>query len=325
LLSQVLRQLPKITDSNLLIGPKTSDDAAVYKLSEELAIIQTVDFFPPMTDDPYLYGQIAAANSLSDIYAMGGKPILALNIVCFPSCLPIEMLEKILLGGASKVNEAGAVIAGGHSIVDDTPKYGLAVTGIGHPDKILSNSKACPGDLLILTKPLGTGIINIAVRGQLASEESIQAAMKSMLELNRQAAEIMLAYPVNACTDITGFGLLGHALELALASGVSLEIGLGKIPLLPGVEELASMGMIPAGAYQNRDYLKDKIDFSEKISTESRAILFDPQTSGGLLISAPPASARSMLDKMLESSIDASIIGQVKENAKYPIKVFQEE
>ncbi len=321
ILSQVLRQLPTINDPNLLVGPETHDDAAVYKINNELVIIQTVDFFPPIVDDPFLYGQIAAANSLSDIYAMGGKPILALNIVCFPNCLPVKILEQILQGGASKVSEAGAITAGGHSIVDDTPKYGLAVTGTGHPKHILSNSGAVQGDLLILTKPLGTGIINTAAKGNLASEKSTRAALTNMLELNRKSAEIMLKYPVKACTDITGFGLLGHAAEMALASKVSLEIWPDKVPLLPETEELAAMGMIPAGAYQNRDHLSDKIKNLDKIKKEKAAILFDPQTSGGLLLAIPESKATSITERMRQEGIAAAIIGQVRQRGPHPLEL----
>ncbi len=321
-LSQVLRQLPIITDPNLLVGPETSDDAAVYKLSDEIAIIQTVDFFPPIVDDPYLYGQIAAANSLSDIYAMGGKPLLALNIVCFPSCLPASILEQILRGGASKAAEAGAIIAGGHTIVDDEPKYGLAVTGTGHPEKILSNSGARPGDLLVLTKPLGTGIVNTAVKGGLASQDTIQAALENMLELNRKAAETMLLYPVSACTDITGFGLLGHAAEMASASGVSLEIWVEKVPLLPGTHELAAMGLIPAGAYANRNHLKETMTEQGKIKPERQLILCDPQTSGGLLIAIPENKAGLMAGRMQQEGINACIIGRVKVKGSFALELI---
>lgn len=304
------------------MGPQTSDDAAVYKLSDEIAVIQTVDFFPPIVDDPYLYGQIAAANSLSDIYAMGGKPLLALNIVCFPNCLPISTLEQILLGGASKVSEAGAVIAGGHTILDDVPKYGLAVTGTVHPGKILSNSGACPGDLLVLTKPLGTGIINTAVKGELASKESINAALENMLELNHNAAKIMLLYPVNSCTDITGFGLLGHAAEMATAGNVSLEIWTDKIPLLPEIQGLAAMGLIPAGAYANRDYLKEMVSASDIITAEMKLILCDPQTSGGLLIAMQENKANHMINKMHQEGIKASVIGRIKEKGPFAIELI---
>lgn len=319
-LSQVLRQLPQINDPNLLVGTSTSDDAAVYRLRDDLALIQTVDFFTPVVDDPYTFGLIAAANSLSDIYAMGGKPLLALNIVCFPDCLPPAVLEEILRGGADKVAEAGAIIAGGHTIQDNEPKYGLAVTGLAHPRDIMSNAGARPGDLLVLTKPLGTGIINTGVKGELAPEESIRAAVKTMQELNRKAAEIMAAHGANACTDITGFGLLGHAAEMAGASGVSLAVWPDRVPVLPGVRDLASMGMIPAGAYANRDHMAGRYSGS-RISPETTAILFDPQTSGGLLISINKIKAEAMLEEMVREGVPAAIVGEVKEKGTKLIKL----
>lgn len=307
----MLRQLPPVTDPNLIVGTNTSDDAAVYRLNNELAMIQTVDFFTPVVDDPYLFGQIAAANSLSDVYAMGGKPILALNIVCFPSCLPPEMLGEILRGGAQKVAEAGAIIAGGHTIQDDVPKYGLAVTGLVHPQKVLTNAGSSPGDLLILTKPLGTGIINTAAKGELASAETLRAAVDNMLELNNKATVVMLRHNVNSCTDITGFGFLGHAAEMARASNVSFEIWVDRIPVLPGVKDMAAMGMIPAGAYANRDFLSGEIDLPVKLGPVTTAILFDPQTSGGLFISIPASTARQALREMQQEGIRAEIVGQV--------------
>lgn len=284
-------------------------------------MIQTVDFFTPVVDDPYLFGQVAAANSLSDIYAMGGKPLLALNIVCFPNCLPPEVLHQILKGGADKVAEAGAIIAGGHTIQDDVPKYGLAVTGLAHPQKILSNAGARPGDILVLTKPLGTGIINTAVKGGLASGESARAALENMLELNRKAAEVMTRHGARSCTDITGFGLLGHAAEMARASRVSLEMWADSIPLLPGVRELAAMGMIPAGAYANRDYAADQVAIPERLGPETTAILFDPQTSGGLLISAPAGRIDLMVEEMRREGVRAGVVGKVKEKGPVPIEL----
>jgi len=315
----VLRQLPVVTDPNLLVGPEKSDDAAVYRLSGELAIIQTVDFFTPVVDDPYLFGQVAAANSLSDVYAMGGKPLLALNIACFPSCLPVEVLGQILKGGADKVAEAGAIVAGGHTIQDDVPKYGLAVTGLVHPQRVLSNAGARPGDILILTKPLGTGIINTAVKGELAPEESVRAALETMLELNRQASEVMVRCGANSCTDITGFGLLGHAAEMAEASGATLEIRVAGVPLLPGVRELAAMGMIPAGAYANRDFLAGRVVIPEGTKPEITAILFDPQTSGGLLIAVPEEVFELVAGEMKKVGVKAGVVGRVREKGPAPI------
>jgi len=321
-LSQVLRQLPPVTDPNLIVGTSTSDDAAVYRLNNDLAMIQTVDFFTPVVDDPYLFGQIAAANSLSDVYAMGGKPVLALNIVCFPNCLPPELLGEILRGGAQKVAEAGAIIAGGHTVQDDVPKYGLAVTGLVHPQKVLTNAGASPGDLLILTKPLGTGIINTAAKGDLASEATIRAAVDNMLELNQKAAGVIARHNVKSCTDITGFGFLGHAAEMARASNVSLEIWADQIPLLPGAKELAAMGMIPAGAYANRDFLSGEINIPSRLGPVTIAILFDPQTSGGLFISITATSARQALEEMQREGIRAEIVGQVTKKGTDLIKLL---
>ncbi len=321
-LSQVLRQLPVLDHPNLLVGLETSDDAAVYKLNGSTAIINTVDFFTPIVDDPYLFGQIAATNALSDIYAMGGQPLLALNIACFPSCLPKEMLAQILRGGADKVMEAEAIIAGGHTIEDDEPKYGLAVTGLVHPDKVTSNSNARTDNLLVLTKPLGTGIINTAIKGGLASDEVIRQASHSMCELNKEAARIMNNTGARACTDITGFGLMGHAAEMAEASNVSLEIWSEEVPLLPGTLDMASMGMIPAGAYNNQTYLQGKTKFSGQIKAELQLAFFDPQTSGGLLISIPEGKADILMQGMNDAGIaHAAVIGKVKQRKSHLIEI----
>ena len=310
-LSQVLRHLPTMQNPNLLVGTDTSDDAAVYKINSNQALISTLDFFTPMVDNPYLYGQIAAANSLSDVYAMGGKPLLALNIVCFPDCLPVEVLEEILRGGADKTIEAGCIIAGGHTVRDDEPKYGLAVTGMAHPDEIITNAGAQPADVLLLTKPLGTGIINTGIKAGLVSPEAIQAAVLSMSMLNRAASEAMLKHRASACTDITGFGLLGHAAEMAEASGVSLHINWKTVPILPETMEMARMGLIPAGAYDNRKYLEGKILFAGDLKSEEQLALYDPQTSGGLLISIPAAQASAVVNELKEEGIHCAIIGQV--------------
>jgi len=255
--------LPKVEDKNLLVGIDTSDDAAVYKINDEVALIKTLDFFTPVVNDPYKYGQIAAANALSDVYAMGGKPLLALNIVCFPNCLDPNILAQIIKGGADKVAEAGAIIAGGHSLEDDEPKYGLSVTGLVNPKKLITNSGARAGDYLVLTKPLGTGIINTGIKGNLAGDETVKNAIEVMSALNKKAAEVMVEVGVSACTDITGFGLLGHAAELARASGVSLQICTKSIPIIEGTKELASMGLIPAGAYNNKNFLAEDIKFEK--------------------------------------------------------------
>jgi selenide,water dikinase len=321
-LSQVLRQLPAVEDVHLLVGLHTSDDAAVYKISDELAFIQTVDFFTPVVDDPYIFGQIAAANALSDVYAMGGRPLLALNIVCFPNCLSRDVLVEILRGGADKVKEAGALIVGGHTVQDDEPKYGLSVTGLIHPNELITNAGAKPGDLLILTKPLGTGIINTAMKAGLASPESCSASVEYMSALNDKASLVMKKAGASACTDITGFGLLGHAAEMAVASGVSLTFRLSDIPLLPEVLELASMGLIPAGAYQNRDFLGEQVSFDPGAGPAQKAVLFDPQTSGGLLIAVEEKKAGLLLDNLNEAGIsEARMVGLVTTGGNTPISV----
>lgn len=296
-----------------MVGLETSDDAAVYKLSDEHALILTVDFFTPVVDDPYLFGQVAAANALSDVYAMGGQPLLALNIAGFPNCLSPDILTEILRGGADKVMEAGAILAGGHTVQDDEPKYGLAVAGLVHPDRVISNAGAQPGDVIVLTKPLGTGIINTAVKGELVSREVLAIAIKTMATLNKEAARVMSEVGANACTDITGFGLLGHTAEMAGASNTTIVINCESIPVLPGVRELAGMGMIPAGTYSNRDYLKDKTAYSPHVSPEEQAILLDPQTSGGLLIALPEGKKDELLSGLNLAGIRGKVVGTVVE------------
>lgn len=321
-LSNILRDLPKKIDENLLVGADTSDDAAVYRLSDELAVIVTVDFFTPMVDDPYRFGQIAAANALSDVYAMGGRPLLALNIACFPNCLPPETLSEILRGGADKVLESGALIGGGHTVQDDEPKYGLAVVGLVHPDRVLSNAGARPGDALILTKPLGTGIINTAFKGGLAGEEIYRAAVENMAALNKDAAECLKEAGISACTDITGFGFLGHAAEMARASKVSLEISSQELPLLPGVLDFARMGLIPAGAYDNRRFLRNDVTFEAGVEQELQDILFDPQTSGGLLIPVKSDQAGLLVENMHQMGVaHAAVVGRIIPPQDFLIKV----
>jgi len=321
-LSQVLRHIPILNDPRLLVGLDTSDDAAVYKLSDDQALIQTVDFFTPMVDDPYLYGQIAAANALSDIYAMGGKPLLALNIVCFPDCLPHTVLEEILRGGAEKVKEAGGIIAGGHTVRDAEPKYGLSVTGLAKPGQITANTGARAGDVLVLTKPLGTGIIINGIKAKLVSEAAASEAARSMSALNKPASEAMLRHGAGACTDITGFGLLGHASEMAEASGVTLEIDFSALPLLPETMDMARMGLIPGGAYNNREYLRDRVKLDEKLKPEEQMLLFDPQTSGGLLLSIPAPGAEKVVGELAEQGVRAAIIGRVLPREEKLIRVL---
>lgn len=316
-LAQVLCQLPKTFDENLIVGLETSDDAAVYKINEDLALIQTLDFFTPVVDDPYTFGQIAAANSLSDVYAMGGEPKLAMNIVCFPNCLSPDVLVEILKGGHDKVEEAGAILVGGHTVEDNEPKYGLSVAGFVHPDKVLTNNNAKIGDLLILTKPIGLGIINTAIKGGLADKESYEEAVHIMSTLNKYGKEALDKVEANSITDITGFGLLGHALEMAEGSGVSIKIDSKKVPLVSKTLEYAQMGLVPAGAYANRGHIGDNIVFRGDVSEDIKDTLFDPQTSGGLLISVSKDKAKLLLEELKDGPTKSAIIGEVVEKEEY--------
>lgn len=311
-LAGILGRLPKFEDPNLLVGIETSDDGAIYKVSDEVALIQTLDFFTPVVDDPYIFGQVAAANALSDVYAMGGEPKTALNIVAWPNCVNPEFLGEILRGGADKVKEAGAVLAGGHSIQDDEPKYGLSVTGFVHPDKIFTNCGARAGDVLILTKPLGTGIVNTAVKAEMASEEAQREVIQVMTTLNQKAKRIIEHYDIHSCTDVTGFGLAGHSMEMAEGSGVTLEIFVDQIPVQQAAIEYAKMGLIPAGAYRNRSYTEEKIDMG-KTEEAMQDIFFDPQTSGGLLISVTPETGEQIIKDLEEAGMATAfgIIGNV--------------
>ncbi len=309
-------------DDNLIVGLETSDDAAVYKINDDLAIIQTLDFFTPVVDDPYTFGQIAATNSLSDIYAMGGEPKIALNIVCFPDCLKPEVLAEILRGGSDKVMESGAVIAGGHSVSDDEPKYGLSVTGFVHPTKVLTNSNAKVGDVLVLTKPIGLGVINTAIKAELVNEEVYNKAVKVMTTLNRFGKDaIDRAGGVNSLTDITGFGLLGHALEMAEGSDVTIKILANKVPIIDGAMEYANMGLVPAGAYSNRKHVGKSVLFKQEIPKYLEDILFDPQTSGGLLISIKRDNLDLLLQELLKSPVEFAVIGEVVERKDYFLEV----
>ena len=321
-MAQVLCQLPRTQDDRLLVGLDTSDDAAVYKINDDLALIQTLDFFTPVVDDPYTFGQIAASNSLSDVYAMGGEPKLAMNIVCFPNCLSPDVLAEILKGGYDKVVEAGAITVGGHTVEDDEPKYGLSVSGFVHPDKVLANNNAKPGDVLVLTKPLGLGIINTAIKGQLADKETYDEAVLVMTTLNKYAKEaIDRSGGVNSLTDITGFGLLGHALEMAEGSSVSMVIDHKSIPTVLNAIEYAQMGLVPAGAYDNRNYIGDKAYINEDVSEEMKDILFDPQTSGGLLISIPEEKADKLLEELKDTPTKFAVVGRVVEKQEHFIIV----
>lgn len=293
------------------MGFDTSDDAAVYRIAPDRALIQTVDLFPPIVDDPFDFGRIAAANALSDVYAMGGEPKLAMNILCYPEDLPSEVVRAILQGGYEKVMEAGAIIAGGHSIKDHEPKYGLSVTGFAHPDRILTNSGARSGDLLLLTKPLGTGILNTAMKAGLVRPETGQRTVDTMAQLNKRAFELLRSFSVNSCTDVTGFGLLGHAFEMAEGSGVAIELFAGSIPLLPEAQEMARMGIIPAGAYSNRTYLEGKVVADGRIPLDLLDVLYDPQTSGGLLIALPETEAHRLLAVLQDELPVAALVGRV--------------
>jgi selenide,water dikinase len=294
-LAQVLRPLQNIFQAHnypdLLVGLEISDDAAVYKINPDLAIIQTLDFFTPIVDDPYDYGAIAAANSMSDVYAMGGEVVLALNICGFPCDLPPEIITEILRGGAEKVLEAGGIIAGGHTVDDKEPKYGLSVLGHVHPDRILTKAAVRSGDLLALTKPLGVGIITTAAKRNAASSSDIAGAIDCMKKLNRQAAQLIQKAGIRACTDITGFALLGHASEMAEKSGVHLNFYLDRIPFLSGVKEYANAGQFPGGSARNRQFYAHHVEFASDIPEEMRQLLFTPETSGGLLIAIPPDKA----------------------------------
>ncbi len=370
-LADVLSQLPKNDNEkvgNLLVGLDTADDAAIYKLDDEKALIQTLDFFTPMVDDPYIFGQIAAANSLSDIYAMGGEPIVAMNIVCFPSCHDMQVLAEILKGGFSKVKESGALLVGGHTVddkepkyglsvsglvhpdrvqanstarpgdkliltkpvgllvgghtVDDKePKYGLSVSGLVHPDRVQANSTARPGDKLILTKPVGTGILSTAMKEDLVSQEVVDKVIETMVHLNKYAAMSVNKFEVHSITDITGFGLLGHAMEMAKASDVTIEIDSKNVPILEGAIEMAQMGIVPSGAYNNMGYIQDDVMKDESVPECIEDCLYDPQTSGGLLVAVRADQAEDIVKDMLANgSIVAEVIGEVKEkyeNGKY--------
>lgn len=306
-------KLPKLRyDENLLVGLDTSDDAAVYKVSDDVAIIQTLDFFTPVVDDPYLFGQIAAANALSDIYAMGGTAKVAMNIVAFPNCLSPSVLGDIMKGGADKVAESGALLIGGHSIQNDVPLYGLSVTGFVHPEKIQKNYGAKEGDILIITKQVGTGIVSTAAKVDMASKEACEEAIKVMTTLNRLPKEIMDNYPVHACTDVTGFGLLGHGIEMAEPSEVSFELYADEIPYVTESMSLAEMGMIPEGAYKNKKYFDSKVDLSG-IKEVYGDLLFDPQTSGGLLYAVEAKYGEEIIKALKGSSLatEVAVIGKV--------------
>ena len=309
-LSQLLEGIRVHSDPNLLVGFDKSDDASVYKISDDLALVQTVDFFPPIADDPYLFGQIAATNALSDVYAMGGEPKLCLNIMAVPKDMPKDAVHRMLRGGYDKVYEAGALITGGHSILDEEPKYGLAVTGFVHPDRVLTNAGATAGDVLILTKPLGIGVLTTAAKADMATGEGIALAHRLMTTLNKSARDIMVNYRIHACTDVTGFGLLGHLCEMTQGSNVSAELYVNQIDLIPEAVDLARMGILPEGMYRNRAFAESAVEAGE---TElcRQDILYDPQTAGGLLMAVHPEDAEALLHELRGAVPSAQRIGVI--------------
>ena len=321
-MSEALKHLKPSEDPNLLVGFETCDDAAVYRVAPDLALISTVDFITPPVDDPYWFGQIAAANAISDIYAMGGKPLTALNLVMFPSeKLPFKYLDEILRGGHDKVVEAGASMAGGHTVDDNEPKYGLAVTGIVHPDRIYTNCGAQPGDILFLTKPLGTGVLFNACRSGKLRYKKLEPLLPIIASLNEKALEIAKEFDVNACTDITGFGIAGHAFEVAVGSNVQVTLDFKELPLYPDTLEMYKKGETTRSNKDNRKMTEGAIEINRKLSQEEEEILFDPQTSGGLLISIPKTQADNMLKKLKDFKIDAHIVGKIEAAEKPRIRI----
>lgn len=316
-LAQVLSKLPKQNNENLIVGYETSDDAGVFRLTDELALVQTVDFFTPVADEPEIYGQIAAINSLNDIYAMGGTPLTALSIVCYPQKGDWDVLGQILSGGQKMMNAENVIILGGHSVDDQEIKFGYSVTGIVDPKRVIRNSQAKPGDVLILTKPIGTGVISTGIKFEKASEEAKKGALETMTISARDASKVMQEVKANACTDITGFGLIGHAYEMAKASNVTLNIDSGKVPLLPDVIDLIKQKMLTRGDRNNRNYVGDTVKFDKSVTSEMQSALFDPQTAGGLLISLEESKADEFIEKQRESVV----IGYVQDLKDYLIEV----
>lgn len=306
-LAQVLSQLPLQPGENVIVGFENSDDAGVFRLSEDTALVQTIDFFTPVADDPETYGRVAAINSLNDIYAMGGHPLTALSVVCYPQKGDWEILGAILRGGQSAMNEAGVVVIGGHSVDDQEMKFGYTVTGVIHPERVVTNAGALPGDVLVLTKRIGTGAINTAVKHGAASREAMDACIESMTTSAAKASKVMVEIGANACTDVTGFGLLGHAFEIAKASDVTLNIVSKEVPFLPDVFELIGRGMLTRGDKNNREYVGDTIEFAPDVESVMQSALFDPQTAGGLLISMPSANADIFISKVRGSQIIGSV------------------
>ena len=312
-LAKMLEGFKTHTDPRLIVGYDKSDDASVYALDENTALIQTTDFFPPIVDDPYLYGKIAATNAMSDVYAMGGEPKLALNILCAAEGMSDETIREILRGGYDAAYDAGAIITGGHTIRGAEPIYGLAVSGFVHPEKVLTNSNAKPGDVLILTKPLGVGIITTGAKADMVEKSVLERIYRQMATLNKAARDIMVQYDVHSCTDVTGFALLGHSYEMAQGNGCTIHIQTDRVPYHPEALELAAMGLVPAGAYRNREFAQVGVSVRGKLSLAMEDILYDPQTSGGLLFALPGGEAEACLARLRESVPDAAIIGYVTE------------
>ena len=311
-LSKLLEGLKVRQDPNLLVGYDRSDDASVYKLTDDLALVQTVDFFPPIADDPYTFGAIAAANALSDVYAMGGEPKLALNVMAVPEDMPKEAVHAILRGGYEKAYEAGAIITGGHSIYDKEPKYGMAVTGFVHPDKLLTNSGAKPGDVLLYTKPIGIGVLTAGIKGELCDQDTARMAEGLMMTLNKYARDIMVQYRVHACTDVTGFGVMGHLLEMAQGSEAQIHIDVSGLTLIPQSLELARLGVLPAGLYRNRHFAQEWVD-GGNVELAVQDLLYDPQTSGGLMMAVEAEDAPALLEALkADSRVPApQLVGRV--------------
>lgn len=325
-LQQILTNLPLVTSPKLLTGMDHFEDAAVYSISDELAIIQTIDFFPPVVDDPFLYGMISAANALSDVYAMGGTPILALNVLCFPVCdFPTEVVRDIVRGGATQVQAAGAILAGGHSIQSHEPIYGLSVTGVVDPNKILTNGGARDGDAIILTKPIGTGVALLGMKANLIAKASEERLLKSLTTLNNTALSIAQRFDPHAATDVTGFGLTGHLHEMADASKLTARIIVNQIPLLPEVLELADQGFVPAGAYSNRKTYENNTTYINEIELAMSDLLFDPQTSGGLLFAVDFDKSEQFVKELLASDIQAACIGRFKQGESGRVEVLDDE
>ena len=307
--------LPKFHHPNLLVGTDTFDDAGVYKINDEQAIIQTLDFFTPRVDDPYLFGQIAAANALSDVYAMGGTPITAMNIAAFPTCMDMEMLNQILLGGAEKVKEAGALLIGGHTVQDDEPKFGLSVTGLAHPDKLTPNGGGEVGDLLFLTKKVGTGLVSTGIKAGFVSMDQAREMAEEMAGLNKYAAEAMMAVGVKGATDVTGFGLLGHLKEIAEASGTGAVVYAEQVPIWEHAREMANMGLIPGGTYRNRGYIEHMVTVADYIPQDIMDCLYDPLTSGGLLMAVNPGKAEQMKAELAARGVAYAVIGKLTDGS----------